>query len=748
MAVRPNGRGPCHARHVRLMMSLNCERSVAVFNIGTDTNGAVAQVDGGIWVLDNGDRLTNTVNGFSFNGRDSAALIVRGLVAADFDGVTSSGGSENNDVTISATGTVIGQNDGIEMVGANNSVINNGQISGYGDGGVQVSGPLAHIENHGRIFGLAEAVRVAGSSYVLNTGTLSSGGSQVLVASGWGSTVVNAGQISGQGNGVQFIGVTGQTNTLTNTGVIFSGGAGGVGAAVLGSAGVETVRNTGTLQGDVDLGGGNDLYDGRGGTVTGRVIGGAGDDTYLLSDAGTALVEAAGEGRDAVQIAQSYRLGDNLEDLTLTGSAAADGYGNRQDNAITGNLANNYIKGYAGADVLTGGLGNDTLDGGGGADTLEGGDGVDRVVYAGARAGYSISARTDGSFEITDTNTSDGDEGADLLRGVEFAQFSDMLLDLSALEDPPSTSNSAPAPVALSTGSDFSGDGRDDILWRKSDGQTAIWTMQDGLRSGDARLGTASSEWQIAGVGDFSADGSHDVLWRKSDGQVVVWDMDAGVRAGGTRLGSASSDWKIAGVGDFSGDGSDDILLRKSDGQIVIWDMENGVRSGGTRLGSASSDWKIAGVGDFSGDGSDDILLQKSDGQILVWDMEAGARTGSTDLGSTSSDWAVAGVGDFTGDGSDDVLFRNAGGALSIWDIEGGARAGVINPGEAAAGLEVQGVGDFSGDGSDDILWRGADGQTAIWDMDGGMRSAVTQPGGASSSWEIDFGTINDDFVF
>ena len=64
----------------------------------------------------------------------------------------------------------------------------------------------------------------------------------------------------------------------------------------------------------------------------------------------------------------SYTMGNNLENLTLTGTTAINGTGNSLNNRITGNAANN---------TLIGGAGNDTLDGGTGKDSLNGGTGND-----------------------------------------------------------------------------------------------------------------------------------------------------------------------------------------------------------------------------------------------------------------------------------------------------------------------------------------------------------------------------------
>jgi Ca2+-binding RTX toxin-like protein len=80
------------------------------------------------------------------------------------------------------------------------------------------------------------------------------------------------------------------------------------------------------------------------------------------------VTEAAGAGTDTVQSAVAWTLGNNLENLTLTGSSAVNGTGNTLGNVLTGNSANN---------TLTGNAGNDTLDGGAGTDTLVGGTGND-----------------------------------------------------------------------------------------------------------------------------------------------------------------------------------------------------------------------------------------------------------------------------------------------------------------------------------------------------------------------------------
>ncbi|MFM6267180.1 MAG: calcium-binding protein, partial [Dolichospermum sp.] len=84
---------------------------------------------------------------------------------------------------------------------------------------------------------------------------------------------------------------------------------------------------------------------------------------------------------DTLTASVTTTLAANVENLTLTGTAAINGTGNVGNNIITGNGANNILNGGAGTDTLIGGLGNDTLNGGDGIDTLIGGLGNDIFVF-------------------------------------------------------------------------------------------------------------------------------------------------------------------------------------------------------------------------------------------------------------------------------------------------------------------------------------------------------------------------------
>ncbi|MCL1481091.1 MAG: hypothetical protein MH213_07050 [Marinobacter sp.] len=55
-----------------------------------------------------------------------------------------------------------------------------------------------------------------------------------------------------------------------------------------------------------------------------------------------------------------YTLGNNVENLTLTGWSSINGTGNTLDNVIVGNSYSNVLDGGIGADAMYGGYGNDT----------------------------------------------------------------------------------------------------------------------------------------------------------------------------------------------------------------------------------------------------------------------------------------------------------------------------------------------------------------------------------------------------
>lgn len=191
---------------------------------------------------------------------------------------------------------------------------------------------------------------------------------------------------------------------------------------------------------------GNDTLDG--GTGEDRMEGGSGDDTYFVDNPRDVVVETADGGYDIVianaPVYGSTYMGDHVEEMIMTGTGWQAGYGNAQDNLITGTDDVNYLVGNGGNDtiyggggvdkiygdddahtafghdVLFGGNGNDTLYGGRGNDVLRGGDGAD-VLSGGT--GYDTAGFEDAQsgvvIDLTKPYENSGGATGDVLHSIE-----------------------------------------------------------------------------------------------------------------------------------------------------------------------------------------------------------------------------------------------------------------------------------------------------------------------------------------
>lgn len=187
--------------------------------------------------------------------------------------------------------------------------------------------------------------------------------------------------------------------------------SGGDGNDVLrGNAGQDTIFGAnghdiidGGRGADRVLGGfGNDTLTGSDGDF---LMGGMGDDTYIIQTYGARPNEQSGQGFDTVKTSLSaYALIGNIEALAYTGNDSFRGIGNIENNVITGGDAGDWLAGGRGADRLEGRGGNDKLHGGSGNDTLISGTGND-MVSGGTGADRFVLNPGDGRDFITDFET-------------------------------------------------------------------------------------------------------------------------------------------------------------------------------------------------------------------------------------------------------------------------------------------------------------------------------------------------------
>ena len=165
----------------------------------------------------------------------------------------------------------------------------------------------------------------------------------------------------------------------------------------------------------------------NGGVGADTAIGGLGNDIYFVDNTNDTVTENSNEGIDKINSGFTYTLPDNVEDLTLTGTAIINGTGNGLANILLGNSAANVLDGLSGADTLRGGTGDDTyiIDNIGDTITENANAGIDTVNSS---ITYTLKSNIEhlilsGTAAINGTgnvlaNTITGNAAANLLNGA------------------------------------------------------------------------------------------------------------------------------------------------------------------------------------------------------------------------------------------------------------------------------------------------------------------------------------------
>lgn len=419
------------------------------------------------------------------------------------------------------------------------------------------------------------------------------------------------------------------------------------GEALAGTGNAAANRLTGNALDNVLSGlDGNDILDGKAGADI--LIGGTGNDTYIVDDAADVTVELLGEGTDTVQAGVTHAIGEHIERLVLTGSAAIDGTGNSLDNRLTGNAAantlygldgNDILDGKAGADVLIGGLGNDSyiVDqaddiivefAGEGIDTVTSGisyalsEHVDNLTLSGSGAvdgiGNMLDNRLTGNaaanvlYGMDGNDILDGKGGADTLIG---GAGNDVYV-IDSLED-----------VAV----EYAGEGIDTI-------QTALaWTLADHLENL-----TLTGSAAVEGTGNAA-----DNTLAGNAGANVLRGLD-----GNDLLdGGAGADILIGGAGDdrYVVDRSTDVVVEAAgEGIDTVYSRVSWT------LGDHLEHLLLTGTANIAGTGN-------------AFDNCIAGNTGNNTLdGGAGADFMAGGLGNdiYVVDDAGDVVSESAGSGI------------------------------------------------------------------------------------
>ena len=307
----------------------------------------------GVWHIAAGATVIANRGIDEFFGNDDNQILIDGQIVADIVGLFL--GGENTEVSLSKTASVSGGVNGLY----------------FGHSG-------AFLTNAGTITGNSVGVDTAlDNTRILNSGLITG---EIGISAFGSISIINqvGGRIAGSRAGILGSGGDGPL-TLINHGTII---AGPDGVAVFGGADEDNIVNDGRMIGTVDLLSGDDRLDLRNGSLRGLLFGNEGDDTLITDNAKYFLSENADQGVDTVRSTVSYKLSENVEQLTLLGRRDINGTGHSDDNTLTGNAGNNILKGLDGSDDLLGNRGNDKLLGGGGEDTFHfrSGDGHDVII--------------------------------------------------------------------------------------------------------------------------------------------------------------------------------------------------------------------------------------------------------------------------------------------------------------------------------------------------------------------------------
>jgi VCBS repeat-containing protein len=212
--------------------------------------------------------------------------------------------------------------------------------------------------------------------------------------------------------------------------------------------------------------------------------------------------------------------------------------------SINSMAGDDFVIGSRFDDRLYLGTGDDIVMGGAGNDTIVGGDGWDTAIYRGSIFDFIWSETRAGIYQITDTNTADGDEGTDTLSGIEVLQFDDFIFNIGG-------SNAALISAANQVTDEDSRKSFSFRAWDFDGGNLAIHSIRS-ASGGTFEIGSSTSLSSGMGVGkeftvNFDPGNAYQHL---KFGQSVIEDVEIVVSDGQGNLSTQIIKMTIHGVND------------------------------------------------------------------------------------------------------------------------------------------------------------------------------------------------------
>jgi serralysin len=378
-------------------------------------------------------------------------------------------------------------------------------------------------------------------------------------------------------------------------------------------------------------------------------------------------------------------------------------YGVTIENAIGGS-GKDTIVGNDVANLLKGNGGNDEIDGGGGSDTAQ---------FSGARSGYSLTRSTVDGVEIltvTDTDTSNGDDGVDKIKNVELLSFAGAAFQAAAaapVADDDTNMVTEDALVEAAQGNvldgdaDANGDPLTVTAFQAQGGSSALAGATVQGKYGTLKL-NADGSYTYTALGDLIdtlASDATDVFTytvKDPDGlsdtatlTITINERDDYIITNGTtghdtiegdrpKTGAGTDDRINAGTGNdtvYGFEGADDLYGGSGNDKLFGgkgWDELFGESGVDTLDGGAGIDFLDGGTGNdwmTGGSEADTFIFKTGNGYDTITDFQLGTDKlvieGITVRTLTSKD--------VDGNGKQDLIitFGSGGGNVTLLDVGG-----------------------------------------------------------------------------
>ncbi|MFE7615473.1 peptidoglycan DD-metalloendopeptidase family protein [Streptomyces sp. NPDC057496] len=219
--------------------------------------------------------------------------------------------------------------------------------------------------------------------------------------------------------------------------------------------------------------------------------------------------------------------------------------------------------------------------------------------------------------------------------------------------------------------SDFSGDGKSDVLGVNSSGNLLYYPHNGTGLSGPRQIGQGWGAFKHVMAADWSGDGAADVLGVDGSGRLLYYPNNGYKLTTPTQIGQGWGTFKHVMAADWSGDGRADVLGVDGSGNLLYYAHNGTGLSNPVKIGQGWGTFKHVMAADWSGDGRADVLGVDGSGNLLYYPHSGTGLSSPVKIGNGWGTFKHVFASDFSGDGRADVLGVDASGNLLYYAHNG-----------------------------------------------------------------------------